>query len=144
MHRQIPALAKWAGFKKIGEKVVQHQERKYGYTKFGLERFINGPLDLLSVLFITKFGKRPMHFFGYMGTALFLLGFLLTIFVIGKKAYYLYYLLEKAPLVTNDPMFFLALLTMIIGTQLFLAGFLGELISRTSSDRNTYLIEKEI
>lgn len=144
MHRYIPVLAKQAGFAKIGEKVVQHQERKYGVTKFGLERFINGPLDLLSVMFITKFGKRPMHIFGYIGTAIFLLGFLLTSYVIGQKAYYIYKLKESAPLVTDNPLFYLALVAMMIGTQLFLAGFLGELIARSSSDRNTYLIEKEI
>lgn len=144
MHRYIPVLAKQAGFGKIGEKVVQHQERKYGVTKFGLERFINGPLDLLSVMFITKFGKRPMHIFGYFGSAIFLLGFFLTTYVIAEKAYYLYKVQEKAPLVTDNPLFYLALLAMVIGTQLFLAGFLGELISRSSADRNTYLIEKEI
>ncbi|MFT4802746.1 MAG: glycosyltransferase involved in cell wall biosynthesis [Flavobacteriaceae bacterium] len=144
MHRYIPVLAKQAGFGKIGEKVVQHQERKYGVTKFGLERFINGPLDLMSVLFITKFGKRPMHIFGYFGTAVFALGFFLTMYVIGLKAYYLYSLQEQAPLVTDSPLFYLALVAMIIGTQLFLAGFLGELIARSSADRNSYLIEKEI
>tara|TARA_B110000037_G_C17118074_1_gene504611 strand:- start:1911 stop:2867 length:957 start_codon:yes stop_codon:yes gene_type:complete len=144
MHRYIPVLAKQAGFGKIGEKVVQHQERKYGITKFGLERFINGPLDLMSVLFITKFGKRPMHIFGYFGTAVFALGFFLTLYVIGLKAYYLYQLQEQAPLVTNSPLFYIALVAMILGTQLFLAGFLGELIARSSADRNTYLIEKEI
>jgi len=144
MHRYIPVLAKQSGFGKIGEKVVQHQERKYGVTKFGLERFINGPLDLLSVMFITKFGKRPMHIFGYLGSAVFLLGFILTMYVIGQKAYYLYSLKEKAPLVTDNPIFYLSLVAMIIGTQLFLSGFLGELVSRSSADRNHYLIEKEI
>ena len=144
MHRYIPVLAKQAGFGKIGEKVVQHQERKYGVTKFGLERFINGPLDLMSVLFITKFGKRPMHIFGYFGTAIFALGFFLTTYVIGQKAYYLYKLKEQAPLVTDSPLFYLALVAMILGTQLFLAGFLGELIARSSADRNSYLIEEEI
>ncbi len=144
MHRYIPVLAKQAGFNKIGEKVVQHQERKYGVTKFGLERFINGPLDLLSVMFITKFGKRPMHIFGYFGTAVFAFGFLLTMYVIGEKAYYIYKLHEKAPLVTDNPLFYLSLVAMILGTQLFLAGFLGELISRSSVDRNKYLIEKEV
>lgn len=144
MHRYIPVLAKQAGFSNIGEKVVQHQERKYGVTKFGLERFINGPLDLLSVLFITKFAKRPMHIFGYFGTAVFALGFFLTTYVIGEKAYYIYKLQEKAPLVTDNPLFYIALVAMLMGTQLFLAGFLGELISRSASDRNTYLIEKEV
>lgn len=144
MHRYIPVLAKQAGFAKIGEKVVQHQERKYGVTKFGLERFINGPLDLLSVMFITKFGKRPMHIFGYFGTAIFILGFFLTTYVISEKAYYIYKLNEQAPLVTDNPLFYIALVAMLIGTQLFLAGFLGELITRSAVDRNSYLIEKEI
>jgi len=144
MHRYIPVLAKQAGFGKIGEKVVQHQERKYGVTKFGLERFINGPLDLLSVLFITKFGKRPMHIFGYFGTSVFIIGFFLTMFVIIEKFYYLNIIHEKAPLITDNPLFYFALVAMLIGTQLFLAGFLGELISRSSSDRNNYIIEEQI
>ena len=144
MHRYIPVLAKQAGFAKIGEKVVQHQERKYGVTKFGLERFINGPLDLLSVMFITKFGKRPMHIFGYFGSAVFLAGFLMIVYVISQKAYFIYKIQEKAPLITDSPFFYFSLVAMIIGTQLFLAGFIGELISRSSSDRNNYLIEKEL
>lgn len=145
MHRYIPVLAKKAGFGKIGEKVVQHQARKFGVTKFGIERFINGPLDLLSVMFMTRFGKRPMHVFGFLGGNMFLLGFLLTAWVIGQKALYILgYLIEKPPLVTDNLLFYIALTSMIIGTQLFLAGFLGELISRTSSDRNNYLIEKTI
>lgn len=144
MHRYIPVLAKQAGFKKIGEKVVKHQERKYGVTKFGLERFINGPLDLMSVLFITKFGKRPMHIFGYFGTAVFALGFFMTMYVISKKAYFIYVLKQPETLVTNEPIFYLALVAMLLGTQLFLAGFLGELIARSSSDRNNYLIEKKV
>lgn len=144
MHRYIPVLAKQAGFGKIGEKVVQHQKRKYGTTKFGLERFINGPLDLLSVLFITKFGKSPMHFFGYMGLSVFFIGFLSTAYIFLEKSYYLYYLKMQAPLVSDRVLFYLALVAMVIGTQLFLAGFLGELIARSSADRNNYLIEKEI
>ena len=139
MHRYIPVLAKQAGFGNIGEKVVQHQERKYGVTKFGLERFINGPLDLMSVLFITKFGKRPMHIFGYFGTAVFMAGFLMIMYVITQKAYFIYQIQEKAPLITDSPFFYFSLVAMIIGTQLFLAGFIGELISRSSSDRNNYL-----
>lgn len=143
MHRYIPIIAKWAGFRKIGEKVVMHQERKYGKTKFGLERFIRGPLDLLSVIFIAKFGKRPMHFFGIMGTIVFLLGFFAALWVGISKMVALWNKVA-APLVTESPYFYLALTAMIIGTQLFLAGFIGELVSRNSSDRNKYLIDKRI
>jgi glycosyltransferase involved in cell wall biosynthesis len=143
MHRYIPYMAKKAGFKKIGEKVVAHQKRKYGVTKFGLERFINGPLDMVSIMFISKFGKRPMHFFGSLGTLMFMFG-LLTSAILGIHKLYCVYSHIHAPLVTENPYFFLALTTMILGTQLFLAGFLGELISRSSSDRNTYLVDKEI
>ena len=141
MHRYIPILAKWAGFKKIGEKVVQHQERKYGVTKFGIERFIRGPLDLLSVIFISKFSKRPMHFFGLLGTIVFLVGLVATVGVGVNK---LIALAHHVPAlkVTEGPYFYLALTAMIIGTQLFLAGFIGELVSRNSSERNKYLIEK--
>lgn len=141
MHRYIPVLAKWAGFKKIGEKVVQHQERKYGTTKFGIERFIRGPLDLLSVIFISKFSKRPMHFFGLFGTVTFLAGLAAAIWVGGQK---LYHTLnnEIAPKVTDSPYFYLSLTAMIIGSQLFLAGFLAELSTRNSTERNTYLIDK--
>ena len=144
MHRYIPYMAKKAGFRKIGEKVVQHQKRKYGITKFGLERFINGPLDLISIMFISKFGKRPMHFFGAMGTIMFILGFIWAMFLGVDKLYTIYFLHEKARLVTDSPTFYLALTAMVIGTQLFLAGFLGELVSRSSADRNTYLIDKTI
>ena len=143
MHRFIPVLAKWAGFKKIGEKVVQHQERKFGVTKFGIERFIRGPLDLLSVTFITRFAKRPMHFFGVMGTLMFLIGFLSAAWLGIHKLYCLSNGIQ-APLVVTSPYFYIALTTMIIGTLLFLAGFLGELISRSSADRNHYLINKKI
>ncbi|HBX51638.1 MAG: glycosyl transferase family 2 [Bacteroidetes bacterium GWF2_33_38] len=143
MHRYIPVMAKRAGFKKIGEKVVQHQERKYGVTKFGIERFIRGPLDLLSVTFITKFGKRPMHFFGIWGTLMFLIGFSASAWLGALKLYHLS-IGVKAALVTDSPYFYIALATMVIGTQLFLAGFLGEMISRSSADRNHYLIEKKI
>jgi len=143
MHRYIPVLAKWAGFKKIGEKVVQHQERKYGVTKFGIERFIRGPLDLLSVTFITRFGKKPMHFFGVWGTFMFAIGFIAALWLGGQKLYYVFHSV-KAPLVTDSPYFYIALTSMIIGTQLFLSGFIGELVSRSSYDRNVYLIDKKL
>lgn len=134
MHRYIPVLAKNAGFKKIGEKVVEHRARKYGNTKFGLERFINGFLDLMSIWFVGKFGKRPMHFFGLLGSLFFLGGFVIAIYLtIAKFAWQEYNM-------TSRPLFFMGILAMIIGVQLFLAGFLGELISRNSSDRNHYLI----
>jgi glycosyltransferase involved in cell wall biosynthesis len=143
MHRYIPILAKWAGFTRIGEKVVQHQERKYGVTKFGIERFIRGPLDLLSVLFISKFSKRPMHFFGLLGTFMFLIGLVATVIVGVNKLIAVSQNLV-APRITDTPYFYLALTAMIIGTQLFMAGFLGELFSRNSSERNKYLIEKKL
>ena len=135
MHRQIPVLAKWAGFKKIGEKVVEHRARKYGVTKFGWERFINGFLDLASVTFVGKYGKKPMHFFGLFGTIFFVLGFLVTIYLIITR------LLDPSTGLSNRPPFYIALTIMIIGTQLFLVGFLGELIARNSPNRNNYLIE---
>lgn len=138
MHRYIPVIAKWAGFKKIGEKVVSHQERKYGKTKFGWERFINGFLDLGTITVISKFGKRPMHFFGLYGTLSFVLGFGISIYLIISK------FLQADFALTNRPAFYLALTTMIIGMQLFLAGFLAELVSRNSSERNIYLIEKKL
>lgn len=143
MHRYIPILAKEAGFVKITEKVVQHQERKYGVTKFGLSRFINGFLDLLSITFISKFGKKPMHFFGLLGTFMFLVGFFASAWIGAQKLYSMS-LGEMAPRVTDSPYFYIALTTMIIGTQLFLTGFVAELVSRSSSERNTYQIEKEI
>lgn len=143
MHRYIPVIAKWAGFNKIGEKVVQHQERKYGTTKFGLIRFINGPLDLLSIMFMGRFGKKPMHLFGLVGTLMFVIGFLLTLYLGLEKLYYLNAKI-KAPLITDRPWFYIALTTMIMGVQLFLAGFLGELLSRSSPDRNNYLETKRI
>lgn len=145
MHRYIPVLAKQAGFDKIGEKVVKHQARKYGTTKFGLERFINGPLDLMSVMFMTRFGKRPMHVFGYLGGLMFLIGFIFTLWVLVQKALFVFWKIGiKPPLVTDNVIFYLALVAMVMGVQLFLAGFLGELVARTSPDRNDYLIEKEI
>ena len=143
MHRYIPVIAKWAGFLKIEEKVVQHHERKYGKTKFGFERFINGFLDLMSITFIAKFGKRPMHVFGFFGTISFLFGGAVSLYLIGEKIYKSFYAIPTRD-VTDKPLFFLALVAMIIGTQLFLAGFLGELISRNSSNRNQYQIEKLI
>ncbi|MCC6837413.1 MAG: glycosyltransferase family 2 protein [Bacteroidia bacterium] len=143
MHRYIPVIAKWAGFSKIEEKVVQHRERKYGKTKFGLERFINGFLDLMSISFVSKFGKRPMHFFGLWGTISFFLGGIVSFILIVEKLYKSYNHIPTRN-VTDQPLFYLACVAMIIGTQLFLAGFLGELISRNSSERNNYLIEKEL
>jgi len=142
MHRYIPVLAQKAGFKHIGEKPVEHQARKYGETKFGGSRFINGFLDLLSILFISRFGKRPMHLFGSLGTLMFLVGFLSAVWLGAQKMYYVHRGI-KANLVTDSPYFYLALTAMILGTQLFLSGFLGELISRNSSERNTYQIDKE-
>lgn len=143
MHRYIPVLAKWAGFRKIGEQVVQHQARKYGHTKFGWDRFINGFLDLLSIFFVSKFGKKPMHFFGLYGTVMFMLGFVSSALIgIGK----LINLANEVPTikVTDNPWFYIALATMIIGTQMFLAGFIGELIGRSAADRNEYLIREEL
>ena len=143
MHRYIPILAKHAGYKRIGEKVVQHQERKYGVSKFGMERMVKGYLDLISVSFMSHFGRSPMYFFGSLGTIMFLLGGFTTIWVIAAK---LYKQAMGLPLraVTDQPLFFVAILAVILGVQLFLAGFLGELINRRSSDRNTYLIDKTI
>ena len=143
MHRYIPYLAKNAGFCRIGEKVVQHQARKYGVTKFGLSRFVNGYLDLISLWFLSKFGVQPMHIFGFLGSLMFVFGFLA---VIGVGAHKLYAMYSGQPyiLVTNSPYFYLALTTMILGTQLFLAGFLGEMIARNSTERNKYQIEKEL
>jgi len=143
MHRYIPVIAKKAGFSNIGEKIVQHQARKYGVTKFGLDRFIKGYLDLLSITFITKFSQRPMHLFGTLGTLMFFAGFLAAIWLGGQKLYFLWNNI-KAPLVADSPVFYIALTSMIMGTQLFLAGFLGELVSRNSSDRNNYQIEQKI
>lgn len=136
MHRYIPIIAKWAGFNKIGEKVVQHRARKYGKTKFGIERFINGFLDLMSITFVTRFGRKPMHLFGLLGTMLFVAGFLIALYL----AYAKFFLAEYH--MTQRPLFYFGLLAMILGTQVFVAGFLGELISRNGQDRNKYLIEK--
>ncbi|HEY6977765.1 MAG TPA: glycosyltransferase family 2 protein [Chitinophagaceae bacterium] len=138
MHRYIPVLAKLAGFKKIGEKIVEHRPRKYGVTKFGWNRFINGFLDLLTLAFVGRFGKRPMHFFGLYGTLCFLLGFGISIYLIVAK------LTDKNFALTNRPAFYIALVAMIIGMQLFLAGFVAELISRNAPERNAYLIEDKL
>lgn len=140
MHRYIPLLAKWNGFNKIGEKVVVHQARKYGSTKFGLERFIFGFLDLLSVTFITKFKKRPMHFFGSLGIISFLIGFIISIFLIGRKIYEVYQHIP-ARQVTEQPLFYLALVGIIVGVQLFLAGYLAELINLESNKKGDYQID---
>ncbi len=138
MHRYIPVIAKWNGFKNIGEKVVEHRARKYGTSKFGWERFVNGFLDLMSITFVGKFGKRPMHFFGLWGTIVFIMGFGISAYLIVKK------MINPAFYLTSKPTFYLALVLAIIGVQLFLAGFLAELISRNSADRNTYGIAEKI
>ncbi len=138
MHRYIPAMAKWAGFTNIGEKVVEHRKRPYGYSKFGIERFINGFLDLLSVTFISKFGKKPMHLFGTLGTLLFLLGFGIAAWLVFDKFYFHQFHM------TDRPLFYMALLSMMMGTTLFVSGFLGELISRNSSIRNEYHIQETL
>lgn len=143
MHRYIPVIAKWAGFTKIGEKAVQHQERKFGETKFGIERFINGPLDLLVITFMSRFGKRPMHFFGVYGTLMFLVGGGVSTWLILEKVIAIANQ-TKVREVTDQPLFYLAILAMIIGTQLFMAGFLAEMIARSSSDRNNYQIAQTI
>lgn len=138
MHRYIPVIAKWAGYKKIGEKVVIHRKRQYGSTKFGLERFVNGFLDLLSITFVARFGRKPMHLFGLLGTLLFLAGFAIAIYLAYAKFMWMEYRM------TERPLFFFGLLAMVLGTQLFLAGFLGELISRNAPDRNQYHIKQTI
>lgn len=143
MHRYIPYLAKNAGFNRIGEKIVHHQARKYGKTKFGLNRFVNGYLDLLTLCFLSTFGVKPMHIFGFLGSIMFILGFIAVI-VVGATKLYDMYCGNPYRLVTENPYFYLALTTMILGTQLFLAGFIGELIARNSPERNNYQIEKEI
>jgi glycosyltransferase involved in cell wall biosynthesis len=138
MHRYIPVLAKWAGFKKIGEKVVEHRARKYGITKFGWSRFVNGFLDLASIMFMGKFGKRPMHIFGLWGSIVFFIGTIIWIWLFIAKIFFDQFNM------TDRPLFFVGIISIVIGTQLFLAGFLGELIARNSSDRNTYLIEEKL
>ncbi|MBK8426389.1 MAG: glycosyltransferase family 2 protein [Lewinellaceae bacterium] len=138
MHRYIPVLAKWAGFSNIGEKVVEHRARKYGVTKFGLERFINGPLDLMSVSFVGRFGKRPMHLFGTLGVLSFLIGMAILVYLSFAKLAY------KEYGIADRPLFYFGILALIVGSQLFLTGFLAEMINRNSPTRNVYLIEKEI
>jgi len=143
MHRYIPVLAKNAGFGKIGEKVVIHQARKYGETKFGMERFINGFLDLITIWFLSRFGKRPMHLFGAIGSLMFIIGFLAAGYIGISKLYHMYTGM-KYSLVTNNPWFYIALTTMILGTQLFLAGFLGEIILRTKNNEARYKVAREV
>lgn len=138
MHRYIPVIAKWAGFKKIGEKVVQHRRREYGVSKFGMSRFINGFLDLISITFTTRFARKPMHFFGLWGTLLFLAGFIIGCVLAYEKIF------NQVYNMTDRPLFYLGLLCMVLGTQLFTAGFIADLVSRSSSDRNTYLIDTKI
>lgn len=144
MHRYIPVIAKWAGFKKIGEQVVEHRARKYGVTKFGLSRFINGFLDLLSIFFVGKFGKRPMHFFGSLGVLSFLVGTFMAIWLIAVKLYHIWMNISYKRDVTDQPLFYIALVAIIVGSQLFLTGFVAELVTRNATERNHYLIEKEI
>ena len=138
MHRYIPVIAKWNGFKNIGEQIVQHRERKYGTTKFGLERFINGFLDLLSITFVSKFQRKPMHFFGLLGTISFAGGFIITVFVIAEKIYKLHYKLPVRDIV-DQPLFFLALVALVVGVQLFLTGFLAEMLAMKSNSSKDYL-----
>ncbi len=145
MHRYIPVIAKWAGFTKISEKVVEHRERKFGTTKFGLERFINGFLDLLSITFVSRFRQKPMHFFGTLGTISFLIGFVFTIKVIWDKMDALYF--SKIPIkrdITDQPLFFLALVAIVIGVQLFVTGFLAEMISMQSFSKRDYLVIEKV
>jgi glycosyltransferase involved in cell wall biosynthesis len=145
MHRYIPVIAKWNGFSKIGEKVVQHQARKYGYTKFGLERFIFGFLDLLSIAFVNKFGKRPMHLFGSLGTLMFFVGSMIAFWLMGMKIYKIYISHQVYRNVTDNPLFFLALVAIVLGSQLFVAGFLGELLVKQSITKNgDYVIAETI
>ncbi len=144
MHRYIPVLAKWAGFHKIEEQIVEHRARKYGTTKFGFSRFINGFLDLLSIFFVGKFGKRPMHFFGTMGVLSFLLGTIMALWIIGEKLYHIAAHIKLQREITDQPLFYIALVAVILGSQLFLTGFVAELVSRNSITRNNYQIEREI
>ena len=143
MHRYIPVLAKWAGFSNITEQVVEHQSRKYGVTKFGLERFVNGFLDLLTITFVSRFGKKPMHFFGVLGTLMFMLGFGLFTYIGGTKLYAMFAAVP-AENIANMSGFYIALTSMIIGVQLFLTGFIAEMVSRNAYDRNNYQVEKEV
>lgn len=143
MHRYIPVIAKWAGFTRIGEQIVEHRPRKYGKTKFGMSRFVNGLLDLMSIFFVGKFGKRPMHFFGSMGVLSFLVGMIITIWMVVDK---LLSIAHNKPYrdITQQPLFYLALVAIILGSQLFLTGFVAELVSRSSQDRNNYQVEETV
>ena len=143
MHRYIPVLAKWAGFSNITEQVVEHQSRKYGVTKFGLERFVNGFLDLLTITFVSRFGKKPMHFFGVLGTLMFIIGFGLFTYITGAKLHAMFIDIP-AKNIADMSGFYIALTAMIIGVQLFLAGFIAEMVSRNTYDRNNYHVEKEV
>ncbi|QDW23899.1 glycosyltransferase family 2 protein [Pedobacter sp. KBS0701] len=144
MHRYIPVIAKWAGFSKIAEQVVEHRARKYGTTKFGFSRFINGFLDLLSIFFVGKFGKRPMHFFGSLGVLSFLLGTFMALWMIGVKLYHIAAEIPYKREITDQPLFYIALVAIIVGSQMFLTGFVAELVTRNAPERNQYLIEKEL
>jgi glycosyltransferase involved in cell wall biosynthesis len=143
MHRYIPVIAKWAGFTKIGEQIVEHRSRKYGVTKFGMSRFINGLLDLLSIFFVGKFGKRPMHFFGSLGVLSFFIGMIMALYIMIEKKILIWNNLSYRD-ATDQPLFYLALVAIIVGSQMFLAGFIAELVGRNAPERNQYLIEKEI
>ncbi|WP_316765360.1 glycosyltransferase family 2 protein [Pedobacter frigiditerrae] len=143
MHRYIPVIAKWAGFTKIGEQVVEHRARKYGTTKFGMSRFVNGFLDLLSIFFVGKFGKRPMHFFGSLGVLSFVLGIIMALYIMIEKKILIWNNLPYRDS-TDQPLFYLALVAIVVGSQMFLAGFIAELVGRNATERNRYLIEKEI
>ncbi|QIL41061.1 glycosyltransferase family 2 protein [Pedobacter sp. HDW13] len=143
MHRYIPVIAKWAGFNKISEQVVEHRARKYGTTKFGFSRFINGFLDLLSIFFVGKFGKRPMHFFGSLGVLSFFIGIVMALYILFEKKYLIWQGLAYRD-VTDQPLFYLSLVAIVVGSQMFLAGFIAELLSRNAPERNQYLIEKEL
>jgi hypothetical protein len=144
MHRYIPVIAKWAGFTKIGEQIVEHRARKYGKTKFGMSRFVNGFLDLLSIFFVGKFGKRPMHFFGTLGTLSFLTGLIIAIWLLWQKLYDISHHIKITRDVTEQPLFYIAIVAIIIGSQMFLTGFIAELVSRNSHERNHYQVEERI
>ncbi len=144
MHRYIPVIAKWAGFGKIAEQVVEHRARRYGTTKFGFSRFINGFLDLLSISFVGKFGKRPMHFFGSLGVLSFLIGTIMALWMIGVKLYHIAVHIPYKREITDQPLFYIALVAIVVGSQMFLTGFVAELVTRNAPERNQYLIEKEL
>jgi len=144
MHRYIPVIAKWAGFTRIGEQIVEHRARKYGKTKFGMSRFVNGMLDLLSIFFVGKFGKRPMHFFGTLGVVSFFTGLIIAIWLISEKLYDISHAIKYSRDVTAQPLFYIALVAIILGSQLFLTGFVAELVARSASERNKYQVEEVI